>query len=266
MSSGRKIRLVDLLVERGLCDDAALAKRLVIAGEVRGENGVLTQPSLLLDPGIEITLTGTSRFVSRGGDKLYGALEDFAFDVSGLKCLDVGASTGGFTDCLLKAGATGVVAVDVAYGQFAWQLRNDARITLLERTSIRAVDPTEVGAPFDLVVADVSFSPLRSLFPVLAGFVEAGGFLITLIKPQFELPAGAVGKNGVVSDSELHEKAIIQVLEAATANDLAPIALTYSGLKGPKGNREFFLMAQRSGIPANITVEQVVRDAHRALV
>lgn len=263
MSSGRKIRLVELLVERGLCEDVAFAERLVIAGEVRGAAGVLSSPYLLLDSESEVTIKGSSRFVSRGGEKLFGALGDFAFDVTGLNCLDVGASTGGFTDCLLKGGAARVVAVDVAYGQFAWQLRNDARVTVLERTSIRAVDPARVGAPFDLTVADISFSPLRNLLPVLAGFMDAGGVLIVLIKPQFELPAEAVGKNGVVSDPAVHEKAIRQVTAAAQTSGLAPLALTYSKLKGPKGNREFFLMAQHSGIPANITVEQVVCEAHR---
>ncbi|MDR3036961.1 MAG: TlyA family RNA methyltransferase [Coriobacteriales bacterium] len=285
MSSNAKIRLAELLVARGLCASVAEAERVVRAGEVHSPDALLTQPGVLVDPSLKLTLKDPRNFVSRGGDKLASALGDFCFDPWGMRCLDVGASTGGFTHCLLQARAASVVAVDVAYGQFAWQLRNDGRVTVLERTNIRDVEPPDVDAPFDLVVVDVSFTPLHTLFAHLVRFLDTGtggatdrgdtgtggdstgtgGTLIALVKPQFELAASQVGTGGVVTDPSAHVRALTLAIEAARDVGLAPLAVSFSPLKGPKGNIEFFLLARRGAIPATIDVCAVVQRAHERL-
>jgi 23S rRNA (cytidine1920-2'-O)/16S rRNA (cytidine1409-2'-O)-methyltransferase len=241
------------------------AERTVLAGDVLGADAVLTQPHMLVDPACELRLRPRRRYVSRGGDKLAGALDSFAVDPRGLRCLDVGASTGGFTDCLLQRGCASVVAVDVAYGQFAWQLRNDGRVTVLERTNIRDVDPLRIGAPFDLIVADVSFTPVRTLFELLSTLLEDGAPLIALVKPQFELEASEVTDGGIVRNPEAHARALVSAVEAARKAGLEPQALAPSPIKGQKGNIEFFLLAQRAGIPATIDIRTVVERAHARL-
>jgi 23S rRNA (cytidine1920-2'-O)/16S rRNA (cytidine1409-2'-O)-methyltransferase len=269
MSSNAKTRLAELLVTRGLCASVADAERVVRAGEVHSPDALLTQPGMLVDPSLKLTLKGARNFVSRGGDKLASALADFSYSPQGMRCLDVGASTGGFTHCLLQAHATSVVAVDVAYGQFAWRLRNDGRVTVLERTNIRDVEPPDVGAPFDLVVVDVSFTPLHTLLTHLVRFLDTGtstgGTLIALVKPQFELAASQVGTGGVVTDPGAHARALTLAIEAARDVGLAPLAASFSPLKGPKGNIEFFLLARRGAIPATIDVCAVVQRAHERL-
>jgi 23S rRNA (cytidine1920-2'-O)/16S rRNA (cytidine1409-2'-O)-methyltransferase len=265
MSSNRKIRLTELLVARGLSADVAEAERFIRAGDVLSANAVLTQPNLLIDPICEVRLKARGSYVSRGGDKLAGALADFDFDPRGLRCLDVGASTGGFTDCLLQRGATSVVAVDVAYGQLAWQLRNDKRVTVFERTNIRAVDAVVLGAPFDVVVADVSFTPVRTLFSLFASLLREGGALISLVKPQFELAASEVGAGGVVVEAASHARALELAFEGACAAGLAPQKATFSPLKGHKGNIEFFLLAHRADIPVTIDIQRVIERAHARL-
>jgi 23S rRNA (cytidine1920-2'-O)/16S rRNA (cytidine1409-2'-O)-methyltransferase len=269
MSSHGKIRLTELVVARGLAASADDAARLIRAGEVLASDAVLAQPHMLVDPTREIRLRARGRYVSRGGDKLAGALADFSFDVRGLRCLDVGASTGGFTDCLLQRGAAAVVAVDVAYGQFAWRLRADERVIVVERTNIRDIKPDAVGAPFDLVVADVSFTPLRTLLALLSSLLSEGGALISLVKPQFELAAAEVGKGGIVTDPAAHARALTLVIEAAAKAGLAPRAATFSPLKGSKGNIEFFVLARRVGVPAPIDapidIPAIVARAHTGL-
>jgi 23S rRNA (cytidine1920-2'-O)/16S rRNA (cytidine1409-2'-O)-methyltransferase len=220
---------------------------------------------MLVDPSIELHLKIHKPYVSRGGEKLAGALADFAIDPVGLACLDVGASTGGFTDCLLQKGASSVVSVDVAYGQFAWQLRSDERVCLLERTNIRDVDAQSIGAPFDLIVVDVSFTSLSGLMPQLASLLAELSTLIALVKPQFELPASDVGEKGVVTDADAHVRALELVIEAAWGSGLAVQGASFSPIKGPKGNIEFFLAAQQGGIPATIDTYDVVRRAHERL-
>ena len=264
MSSKEKVRLTELLVSRGLSENVAEAERAILAGDVLGDDAPLTQPGMTVDSRLTLRIKPHGRYVSRGGDKLFGALRDFAFDPAGLHCLDVGASTGGFTDCLLQQGAASVVAVDVAYGQFAWQLRSDKRVRLFERTNIRDIDPDLAGAPFDVAVVDLSFVSLRSALPALAPFLAEGGMLIALVKPQFELAASLVA-GGVVIDKAAHVQALEQVIEAALRSGLAPQAATFSQIKGPKGNIEFFLLAQRGGIPATIDTLNVVDAAHEGL-
>jgi 23S rRNA (cytidine1920-2'-O)/16S rRNA (cytidine1409-2'-O)-methyltransferase len=292
VSSSGKIKLCDLAVERGLFATGDEAKRALLAGELTSPDVQLTQPSMLVDSSIELNLKNHRRFVSRGGEKLAGALAGFGCSPKGLRCLDVGASTGGFTDCLLQNGAAEVVALDVAYGQFAWQLRTDERVKVLERTNIRDVDPEAIGAPFDLIVVDVSFAPLSGLLPKLTTLLAVGehntlgpgptvlhntvgpgpsvlcsrgGVLIALVKPQFELPASFVGEGGVVRDPAAHARALEQAIEAATGSGLAVCGASFSPIKGPKGNIEFFLAAQWGGIPATIDIDDVVRRAHARL-
>jgi 23S rRNA (cytidine1920-2'-O)/16S rRNA (cytidine1409-2'-O)-methyltransferase len=265
MSSNEKIRLAELLVARGLSASVADAERAIRAGDGVGKSTVFAQPSLLVDSACEIRLRTRGNYVSRGGDKLAGALAEFSFDPQGMRCLDVGASTGGFTDCLLQQGAASVVAVDVAYGQFSWQLRNDERVTVVERTNIRDVDPSRIKAPFDLVVADVSFTSVRSLLDLFASLLCDGGALICLVKPQFELAAAEVGSGGVVVKAASHVRALELVVEKAQMSDLAPQAATFSPIKGPKGNIEFFLLAQRAGIPVTIDILNIIGRAHARL-
>jgi len=264
MPSRGKLRLTDLLVARGFCEDVAEAERMIRAGQVLGDERVLTQPKTLIDPSCDIRLRPEKNYVSRGGDKLAGALADLAVDVSGRHCLDVGASTGGFTDCLLQHGAASVVALDVAYGQFAWQLRNDDRVRLFERTNIRQADPLRIGAAFDLVVVDLSFVSLSSIMAALKPFCKDGTLLVMLVKPQFELPS-SLAQNGIITEPYSHVFALEQVIEAAITHGLAPQSVTFSHIKGAKGNIEFFLFATSGGIPVTIDTQAVVIRAHEGL-
>lgn len=211
-----------------------------MAGKVHVEGRRVDKAGERIDPSVELQVKGVKRFVSRGGEKLDGALDELALDVGGRHCLDAGCSTGGFTDCLLQRGAAGVVAVDVGYGDFAWKLRNDPRVRLLERTNIRNVVRDELHPVPDLVTADLSFIGLAKVLPSLVGLAAAGADLVLLVKPQFELPRAMVG-DGVVRDPELHERAIAAVEEAARAAGAAAMARTRSVLLGPEGNVEFFV-------------------------
>jgi 23S rRNA (cytidine1920-2'-O)/16S rRNA (cytidine1409-2'-O)-methyltransferase len=204
-----------------------------------------------------VHLKAVKRFVSRGGDKLEGALERFGFAVDGLRCVDIGASSGGFSHCLLTRGAQSVTAVDVGYGQFDWRLRNDPRIHLWERANFAHIKPQLLGAPFDLAVVDLSFTPLARHSCALAALLGQPGHLIALIKPQFEVPQPAAS-GGVVCQSAVHVQAIVAVLESLREADLAPQALTYSQPGGQKGNREFFVWAQHCGLPATIDAQQFI--------
>jgi 23S rRNA (cytidine1920-2'-O)/16S rRNA (cytidine1409-2'-O)-methyltransferase len=253
------------LVERGLFASRERARAAVLAGEVRVGGQVVTKAGQAVEPDAVIDVAERQRFVSRGGDKLAGALDVFGLDVSGCRAVDVGASTGGFTDCLLQRGAVSVVAIDVGYGQLAWSLRTDPRVTVVERTNIRAVDPAELGAPFDLAVVDVSFISLRTVMPHVAALLGDEGQIVALVKPQFEAGKGRVGKRGVVKDPAIH----IEVLEGAEAAvreaGLTVRGLTFSPIKGPEGNIEFWLWAVRSGVPATASAADVVKEAHLQL-
>lgn len=184
------------------------------------------------------------RFVSRGGEKLDGALEDLGIDPSGERCLDAGAGSGGFTDCLLQRGASSVVAVDVGYGQFDWRLRNDPRVTLIERTNIRIVDPAVLGGPFGLVVADLSFISLEMVLGVLIAAAGDRGDLLLLVKPQFEAPRNQVPVGGVVRDPQVWKGAIDRIARALSRLGRETTGTAESRVAGAKGNREFFLWAK----------------------
>lgn len=256
--------LKDLLVQKGLAENPAEAQRLILAARVSVDGRVQTQAGSLVQTDARIEVGQDRQYVSRGGFKLAGALDDFGFEPAGLSCIDVGASTGGFTDCLLQRGAAHVVAVDVGYGQFDWKLRNDSRVTLFERTNIAKADPALLGAPFALLVADLSFTSLARLAACLAALVGAQGNCLTLVKPQFELPKAAV-RNGVVHGFDAHVKSLEAVLNAFGKNALAVQAVGFSHLLGPKGNREFWVWAKKHGTTATINLDEVVQQAHREL-
>ena len=229
-------------MRRRLADSRSAACRAIDEGRVRVTGVAEPRAATLVAPSAAVTIIEpTHKWAGRGGDKLAGALEEFAVDVTGRKALDVGASTGGFTDVLLANGASAVTAIDVGYGQLVWRLRQDPRVTVLDRTNFRHVDVAEIGAPFDLVVVDVSFISVAMLAERLAEAGHAGTDYIVLVKPQFEVGKGRVGKGGIVSEPSLHRSAIEQVATALEATGLGVVHLTRSPIEGAKGNREFFL-------------------------
>jgi 23S rRNA (cytidine1920-2'-O)/16S rRNA (cytidine1409-2'-O)-methyltransferase len=232
-----KKRLDVLLVERGLAESRAQAQALVLAGRVRGH----TKAGSQIDESTELELAPGPRYVSRGGEKLAHALESFSIDVEGEDCLDVGASTGGFTDCLLQAGAARVCALDVGYGQLHPRLRDDPRVTVLERTNVRDLDCTQLPFAPTFVVCDVSFIGLAKALPPALACGAPGWRALVLVKPQFEAGRADVGKGGVVRDPEVHRRVLDEVAAQVPSWDARVEGMTDSGLPGPKGNREFFL-------------------------
>jgi 23S rRNA (cytidine1920-2'-O)/16S rRNA (cytidine1409-2'-O)-methyltransferase len=243
-------RIDALLAERGLAPSRTSAAESVRAGRVRiGVDGPLAlKPSQLVPDDAELLLESEPPFVSRGGVKLANALDAFGIDVSGLRCLDVGASTGGFTDCLLKRGAASVIALDVAQGQLDWGLRNDSRVTVIEQRNARDIEPAELPYRSDLATIDVSFISLSKVLPAVGGCLAPGGELLAMVKPQFELGRGRV-KGGVVRDAAERREALGSVAAAASDAGLAVLGFASSGLPGPKGNRETFMRAAPDGEP-----------------
>lgn len=229
-------RLDTLLVARGVAVSREQAKALIMAGDVVVDGQIVDRPSALVTVDAGIALRQVLPYVSRGGLKLEHALREFGLDVTGLVLMDVGASTGGFTDCLLKRGARRVYAVDVGYGQLAWRLRNDPRVVVLDRTNIRYL-PSLPEQP-DAAVVDVSFISLRLVLPKVIALTKPGASIVALIKPQFEAGRGQVGKGGVVRDRAVHRQVLEEVLGWAVDNGLAVCGLTPSPILGPAGNRE----------------------------
>jgi 23S rRNA (cytidine1920-2'-O)/16S rRNA (cytidine1409-2'-O)-methyltransferase len=243
----KRERIDKLLVDRGAVSSRERARRLVMAGAVRIGEQVVDKPGALVPIDAAITVTGDDiPFVSRGGLKLAGALDVFGTPVRDRVVLDVGASTGGFTDCVLQRGARAVIAVDVGYGQFAWTLRGDARVTLLERTNIRHLHPASLPTLPDLAVIDVSFISLTLVLPTVVQSLAAAGDIIALVKPQFEVGKGHVGRGGVVRDPALHARAVESVRQCALDLGLHAVGECESPLLGPKGNREFFLALRKT--------------------
>jgi 23S rRNA (cytidine1920-2'-O)/16S rRNA (cytidine1409-2'-O)-methyltransferase len=264
-----KRRLDALLADRGLFESRSRAAASVLAGEVRiGRDGVrAAKPGQLVADDAELHVDERPRYVSRGGLKLANALAASGVDPRGRRCLDVGASTGGFTDCLLQAGAAEVTTLDVAYGELAWALRNDPRVTVIERTNARHVEPSMLPYAPDLIVVDVSFISLRTVLPpVLA--TAAGEFeALAMIKPQFELGRGRVGKGGVVARPADRREALIAVGEAARLLGVAVLGFHSSGLPGPKGNRETFIELADAGRiepAAEASIEQLALEVEPA--
>lgn len=230
-------RLDVLLVARGLAESRSLAQRLIGAGEVLVDGRVVDKPGAQVPMTATLTLAARPRFVSRGGEKLDAALERFAIPVAGRVAADIGASTGGFTDCLLQRGALRVYALDVGYGQLAWALRQDPRVVALERTNARYV--TALPERVDLIVSDVSFISVRLIYPTAVRWLREGGEIVSLIKPQFEAGRAQVGKGGVVRDPAVHRQVLVEVCAALAELGLGLRGLMVSPLLGPAGNVEF---------------------------
>jgi len=256
-------RLDAQLVARGLVESAAKAVPVILAGEVYVNNIRAHRPAQLVaaDAVVEIR-PRRPRFVSRGGEKLASALRAFGIDPTGTRALDVGASTGGFTDCLLQHGAHLVYATDVGTGQLAWTLRRDPRVVVLEQRDIRGLAPGELGGPVDLATVDVAFISLTRVLPAVAGLLSPDGSIVALVKPQFEVEA-RLARGGVVRDAAVHRDAVQRVLARAAESGLVPVAATHSPIAGPDGNLEFFVHLRRTGTAAPIDVDAVVAQAHQ---
>jgi 23S rRNA (cytidine1920-2'-O)/16S rRNA (cytidine1409-2'-O)-methyltransferase len=246
-----KVRLDTLLARRGLFGSRAQAAGSVLAGEVMLGAGrqAAAKPGMLVEEDVAIAVRERPRYVSRGGLKLERALDRFDIDPGGRACLDVGASTGGFTDCLLQRGARHVTALDVAYGELDWRIRSDARVTVLERRNARSLRPEELPERPDLIVIDVSFIGLEKVLPAVAAAAAPRFDLLALVKPQFELGAARVGKGGVVRLAADRFDALVAVGESARALGLSVHGYCSSGLPGPAGNRESFVLCSESSRP-----------------
>jgi len=258
----RRERLDKLLVARGLAASRERAQGLIMAGEVQVNQQRVDKPGTQVAHTDTVVILGNDQpYASRGGLKLVAALESWQIDVTGKSVVDIGASTGGFTDCVLQRGAARVRAIDVGYGQFAWHLRQDPRVELLERTNVRSFDPATVAAEFDLAVVDVSFISLRLVLASVAAMVRPGGRLLPLVKPQFEVGRELIGKGGVVRDPLVRLEAVAAVRDFATSLGLVCRGALLCPVAGPKGNREFFLDIERPLEVADIEHPQGETDA-----
>jgi 23S rRNA (cytidine1920-2'-O)/16S rRNA (cytidine1409-2'-O)-methyltransferase len=256
-----RMRLDTLLAQRGLFPSRSRAAASVMAGEVRLGPGHAraAKPGQMVTEDVVLEVDSAPRFVSRGGIKLRNALDTLGIDPAGRNVLDVGASTGGFTDCLLQAGATHVVALDVAYGELSWALRSDDRVTVVERTNARALEAGELPYAPDLIVADVSFISLTKVLPAVLACAADRFDALLMVKPQFEVGRDRVGKGGVVRDPLVRRDALILVAEAARTQGAAVLGFASSELPGPKGNQETFLWLAEAGRPG--AVEDVAAAA-----
>lgn len=244
----KKVRLDDLLVQRGFFDDAEQAKRAVIAHEVKVGDAYASSAAAKVAPDAPVQVKGAARYVSRGGFKLQGALDYFGQSVEGLRCVDIGSSTGGFSDCLLQAGAAQVTCVDVNYGQLAWKVRSDPRTVVCERTNIRTADPAALGAPFDVLVADLSFIGLASLAAVFARLCHEGSVFIGLVKPQFESRHGETDDHGLVESADVRARTVREVEQALAYAGFDVTGVVESPIRGKRaGNVEYLVRAVFQG-------------------
>ena len=245
----KKIRLDQLLVDRGLAESREKAKRLVLAGQVLIDGHPAPKPGHPVTTDHKIEIKQSERFVSRGGEKLEGAMTAFGLDLTGKVCLDIGSSTGGFTDCMLQHGADKVYAVDVGKGQLHWNLREDERVVVMEGTNARYLTPKDIPEPADFASIDTSFISLTKILPAVKGLLKPGGEIVSLIKPQFEAGKKAVDKGrGVITDPAIHEEVISKVRKFGTEElKLQWLDLTPSPIKGPKGNTEFLAHWKKDG-------------------
>jgi len=242
-----RVRLDKLLVEKALLPSRERATRSILAGEVLVDGRRVDKAGALVETSAEIEIRGRSPYVSRGGEKLAHALDDFGVPVRGRICIDVGASTGGFTDCLLQRGATRVYAVDVGSGQLDDKLRRDNRVVVMENTNARGLDPRIFGDKPSLAVVDVAFISLEKVLPAVFGVLERVGETVALVKPQFEAGREAVGKGGVVRDPAQHRTVVSRLARYSILRGWHVLGVTASPLRGPKGNREFFLHLSTRG-------------------
>ena len=262
-----KKRLDVLLTEQGHADSRTKAQAIIMSGQVYVDGQKADKPGVSYEESVQIEVRGVScPYVSRGGLKLEKALRDFGVKPEGYVCSDSGASTGGFTDCLLQQGAKKVFAIDVGYGQLDWKIRSDPRVVVMERTNVRYVTPEQLGEPLDLSVIDVSFISLKIVLPVIKTFLKSTGQVVCLIKPQFEAGKEKVGKKGVVREPETHKEVLDSFVALARELDFTILGLTFSPVKGPEGNIEFLghlTLESRPGITPDTAA--VVAQAHETL-
>jgi 23S rRNA (cytidine1920-2'-O)/16S rRNA (cytidine1409-2'-O)-methyltransferase len=246
MAKAARSRIDKLVVERGLAESREKARRLVLAGEVLVGEALVDKPGAMVRTDAEIRLRRpTKSFVGRGGEKLQGALDSFGLDPSGLLVLDVGASTGGFTDCLLQRGARSVTALDVGKGQLDWKLYSDPRVRVIEGVNARYADPKDFPEPFDLATLDLSFISLRKVLPAIVPLMKPEGRLLMLVKPQFELSPADIERGGLVRDETKQAEAVASVRAAVEALALRIEGVVPASIRGAEGNQEYFLLARR---------------------
>ena len=263
---GKKLRLDVLLVQRGLQESRQKAQATIMSGQVFVDGQRVDKPGAPVAEDAEIEVKGGLRYVSRGGLKLEKAMALWPVHLEDAVCMDIGASTGGFTDCMLQNGAAKVYAVDVGYGQLAWKLRSDPRVVCLERTNARYLSHEQIPEEPDFSFVDVSFISLKLILPAIAGVLRDGGQVVCLIKPQFEAGKEKVGKKGVVRDPAVHREVLEHFLEHAKENNFTVIDITYSPIRGPEGNIEYLGFLQKnSGQAGTIDIPALVEESHRTL-
>lgn len=263
-----KKRLDLLLVEHNLAENRTKAQAIIMSGEVYVNGQKADKPGQQYEDQVQIEVRGNHcPYVSRGGLKLEKALRDFGIHPDGWVCSDSGASTGGFTDCLLQQGASKVFAIDVGYGQLAWSIRSDPRVVTMERTNIRYVTPEDLGEPLDFSVIDVSFISLKIVLPAIYRLLKPAGQIVCLIKPQFEAGREKVGKKGVVRDPNVHREVLSDFLSLKDSLSLTLLGLTFSPVKGPEGNIEFLAhLSKAPGVEIQPDLQRLVEDAHQTLM
>ncbi|MDU2489175.1 MAG: TlyA family RNA methyltransferase [Clostridium celatum] len=268
--ASKKERLDILLVEKGICESREKAKTNIMAGLIFVDGQRVDKAGEKVKVDADIVFKGEKlKYVSRGGLKLEKAMNTFGIDLTDKVCMDIGASTGGFTDCMLQNNASKVFAVDVGYGQFAWKLRTDERVVCMEKTNIRYVTPEDIGVALDFASIDVSFISLRTIMPAVKALLGDKGEVVALIKPQFEAGRDKVGKKGVVRDKEVHLEVINTIVNFLMENELNVLGLSYSPIKGPEGNREYLVYftkdKEKEGNFELSQIEDVVNESHSQL-
>ena len=268
--ASKKERLDILLVEKGICESREKAKTNIMAGLIFVDGQRVDKAGEKVKVDADIVFKGEKlKYVSRGGLKLEKAMKTFGIDLTDKVCMDIGASTGGFTDCMLQNNASKVFAVDVGYGQFAWKLRTDERVVCMEKTNIRYVTPEDIGVALDFASIDVSFISLRTIMPAVKALLGDKGEVVALIKPQFEAGRDKVGKKGVVRDKEVHLEVIDRIINFLIENELKVLGLSYSPIKGPEGNREYLVYftkdKEKEGNFELSQIEDIVNESHSQL-
>ena len=268
--ASKKERLDILLVDKGICTSRERAKTNIMAGLIFVDGQRVDKAGEKVSVDADIVFKGEElKYVSRGGLKLEKAMNTFGIDLTNKVCMDIGASTGGFTDCMLQNHASKVFSVDVGYGQFAWKLRTDERVVCMERTNIRYVTPEEIGVPLDFASIDVSFISLRTIMPAVKNLLGDKGEVVALIKPQFEAGREKVGKKGVVRDIEVHLEVVNKIVNFLIENDFNVLGLSFSPIKGPEGNREYLVYftkdKEKEGTFELSQIDDVVNESHSQL-
>lgn len=268
--ASKKERLDVLLVDKGICTSRERAKTNIMAGLIFVDGQRVDKAGEKVSVDADIVFKGEElKYVSRGGLKLEKAMNTFGIDLTNKVCMDIGASTGGFTDCMLQNHASKVFSVDVGYGQFAWKLRTDERVVCMERTNIRYVTPEDIGVPLDFASIDVSFISLKTIMPAVKNLLGDKGEVVALIKPQFEAGREKVGKKGVVRDIEVHLEVVNKIVTFLIENEFNILGLSFSPIKGPEGNREYLVYftkdKEKEGSFEMSQIDEVVKESHSQL-